>query len=38
MQTENTVTTADPRINALLGTAQWATTGSQALELTYSFP
>ena len=38
MQSTNTITTNDPRINALLDTAQWATAGNQALELTYSFP
>ena len=35
---QNTVSTGDLRIDALLGAQQWATTGSGPLELSYSFP
>jgi len=38
VQVTNTVATNDRRIDALLGSVQWATSGSQSTELTFSFP
>ena len=38
MQVQATVVTGDLNVNALLGASQWASTGGQPLELTYSFP
>lgn len=38
MQVQATVVTGDLNVNALLGASQWANTGGQPLELTYSFP
>ena len=38
MQIQATLATGDLRIDALLGATRWAGTGSQAIELTFSFP